>query len=97
MGYEHGPQPATPELKFEIDSYSCQEGSEGIFSIKYAWTCPPATVNACFSGDTLPVSGVLAIHYSSLGYIAMNSAAMPHEVILDDVMKGMQKQEEAAA
>ncbi len=82
-----------PMLKFEIDSYTYKAGSEGIFSIEYAWTCPTATVSAYFQGDKVPVSGVLTIHYSTLGYIAMKSAGMPLEVILDDVMKEMQKQQ----
>ena len=89
-----GPASKTdPMLKFEVDSYSYQAGSDGIFSIEYAWTCPAATISAYFSGDKVPVSGVLTIHYSTLGYIVMKSAGMPLEVILDDVMKAMQKQQ----
>jgi hypothetical protein len=71
--YDDGDEDVKPaKIDFVIETYTYEEKKNGIFEIRYAWSCDYVESHSGVSSDDTPVTGVISIDFTASGLMVMD-------------------------
>ncbi|MDB4775512.1 hypothetical protein OAG62_00160 [bacterium] len=85
------------KIDFVIKTYTYEEKKNGIFEIRYAWSCDYVESNSGVSSDGAPVTGVISIDFSSSGLMVMNRKNGELQHPLAEVLEAFEQRGQQAA
>ena len=89
-----GGKPA--KIDFVIETYTYEQKKNGIFEIRYAWSCDYAESHSGVSSDAAPVTGVISIDFTASGLMVMDRKNGDLQHPLEEVLNAYEERGQQA-